>query len=223
MNKHNQDGAVSAVAVSLVFSIILLIAALAFGGWAFSSRQDYKNNVDTKVKAAASDAVLQESKVKDAQFAQDEKQPLRTYNGPAAYGSIQVSYPKTWSAYVDDTGSGGGPVDAFFDPLVIPALANDASVFALRFQVLNQTYSQTLQNYSGQIQQGTLTSTAYALPLLPKTVGVEISGLIQGNTPKNETIIILPLRSQTIKIWTEGNLYLSDFNTNILPHFSFSP
>jgi hypothetical protein len=33
----------------------------------------------------------------------------------------------------------------------------------------------------------------------------------------------LPLRSQTVKIWTEGSQYGGDFNKYILPNFSFSP
>ena len=45
MNKQ-QDG--SGLAIGLILVSVLLVAALGFGGWAFSGRQDYKNNVDQK-------------------------------------------------------------------------------------------------------------------------------------------------------------------------------
>jgi hypothetical protein len=36
-------------------------------------------------------------------------------------------------------------------------------------------------------------------------------------------MVVLPLRSQTVQIWTEGTQYVDDFNKLILPNFSFSP
>jgi hypothetical protein len=64
--------------------------------------------------------------------------------------------------------------------------------------------------------------SAYALPKLPKIVGVEVTGPLLSNKP-NETEIILPLRAGTLQIWTEGTQYLDDFNKIILPNFNFSP
>lgn len=221
MAKHNQDGAINGLVVSLVLAVLLLIGALAFGAWAFNSRQDYKEHTDNKVNAAVTVATQQESATKDAQFAQEAKKPLKTYQGPEPYGSLLVSFPKTWSAYVDDTGTGSSLVDGYFAPGVVPAAAAPHSVFALRVQVLNQAYAQTLQSFSSQQQSGKLTVSAYALPKLPKIVGVEAVGQITNTT--NVTMVVLPLRSNTLEIWTEGNQYLSDFNNNILPNFSFSP
>lgn len=221
MIKHNQDGAVNGLVISLVLVVLILIGALGFGGWAFMGRQDYKDNVDTKIKVAEEAARQKESTVKDLQFAEESKKPLKTYQGPEAYGSLQTSYPKTWSAYVDDSGTSTGLVDGFFNPDYVPSIANQKSVFALRVQVVGQDYAEVLRSFSGQQQTGKVTVSAYALPKLPKVVGVKVTGEIsQGKTV---TMVILPLRSETIKIWTEGNQYLEDFNNNILPNFSFSP
>lgn len=82
MIKHNQDGAVNSLVISLVLAIILLVSAAVFGGWAFSSRQDYKNNVDGKIKVAVAAAQVQSAITEKAQLAQDEKQPYYTYQGP---------------------------------------------------------------------------------------------------------------------------------------------
>lgn len=224
MLKHNQVGAIGGEDISLTLAIILLIAAIGFGGWAFSSRQDYKNNVDTKISAAVTVAKQQQSAADQAQFTEEAKQPLKAYNGPQPYGSLVVNFPKNWSAYVDDTGTNaGGLVNGYFAPGTVPSVTTPNSVFALRVQVINQPYSQVVQSFSKQQQAGKLTVSAYALPKFPQNVGVEVSGLLNKKDTKTVTMVVIPLRSQTLEIWTQGSQYLSDFNSNILPNFSFSP
>jgi hypothetical protein len=221
MIKRNQDGAANGVVVSLILCLVLLIGAVVFAGWAYSSRQDYKDNSDTKAAAAADEAAQKESALKDKQFAETSKSPLKTYKGPDASGSLQISYPKTWSGYVDDSSQNSAALDGYFNPGVVPSINNQNSVFALRIKVTSQTYAQTLQSLQGQQQSGQLHVSAYALPKLPKVVGVKADG--QLNNQKKVSMVILPLRSQTIQIWTEGDQYLNDFNQYILPNFTFSP
>jgi len=223
MNKQNQAGAVNSLAVSLVMAVLLLVAALGFGGWAFNSRQDYKNNTDEKVGAAVATAKTQQMGVDATKYGELAKQPLRAYNGPEAYGSLVVNYPKTWSAYVDDSGSGNALVDGYFNPGTVPSISNQHSSFALRVQVLNQPYSQILQTFTNAQQNTTqpVSFSAYALPKQPKTVGIKAVGQISQQT--NGTMIIVPLRSNTLEISTQGNQYLNDFNNYIIPNFDFSP
>lgn len=231
MIKHNQDGAVSGQAISLVMAIILLIGAVGFGFWAFSGRQDYKDHTDAKITAAVTVAKQQESIAKDKQFAEAAKNPLKTYTGPQAYGSIVLQYPKTWSGYVASasTGnSGNALVDGYFDPGVVPSIGDPASVFSLRIQVIGQSYSQTLNSINGgQQSSNPPTVNAYALPKVPNTVGVKVTGALPSSTnssnPKTGVMVILPLRSQTLELWTEGNQFIGDFNNYILPNFTFSP
>ena len=133
-----------------------------------------------------------------------------------------VSFPKTWSGYVDDSWQrSAGLVDGYFAPGVVPAVTNRNQFLRCAVQVLNQPYAQVLQSFAGQQQTGKLTISAYALPKLPKIVGVLATGQITDE--KTVTMVVLPLRSQTLQIWTEGTQYLDDFNKNILPNFSFSP
>ena len=221
MIKHNQNGQISGVAVALVFTSLLLVGALGFAGWAFVSRQDYKNNSDAKVATAVTIAKQREDGVKDKAFIEVLKQPLRTYNGPEAYGSIIVAFPKSWSGYVDDTGNGASLVDGYFHPSIIPSVTSPTSVFALRVQVLNQSYSQVVDSISNTQQAGKLTIAAYALPKVPKTVGIKAVGMIkEGLTGE---MIVLPLRDKTIEISTQGTQFTADFENNVLPNFSFAP
>ena len=221
MIKHNQDGAANGLVISLIFAVLLLVGAIGFGGWAYTQMQDYKNNSDEKVAAAEEIATQKESGVKDKQFAEVSKSPLKTYAGPAAYGSLMIDYPKSWSGYVDDSGSGNALVGGYFNPGVVPSISDQKSVFALRVEVVSQQYSQFLQSLSGQQQSGKLKVSAYSLPKMPKVAGVMATGQLNDN--KTVTMVVLPLRSQTVKIWTEGSQYIGDFNKYILPNFSFSP
>lgn len=231
MIKHNQDGAVSGLAVSLVLTIVVLVGVLVFAVWAFSGRQDYKNHTDAKIAAAVTVAKREEGIAKDKQFAEEEKNPLRTYNGPEAYGSLSLQFPKTWSGYVDQANSSssnnGTLLDGYFDPDIVPSVDNPASVFSLRFQVISQSYSQTLKSLSSSSSSDNPpVIVPYSLPKVPQAVGVKLTGTLpKGNSsnPKTGTMVVLPLRSQTLQIWAEGEQFQNDFNNIILPNFSFSP
>ncbi len=223
MHKLNQLGS-SSWLLSLGL-VVFLIIALVFGGWAFKGRQDYKNNVDAKIAAAVTVAKQQEGTAKDAQFAEAQKSPLRTYNGPQAYGSLVVMFPKTWSGYVDDSGSNNTAlVDGYFANSTVPSITDTNSIFALRVQVIAQSYSQTVQAINQSLtgpQVAATTVTAYSLPKVPSQVGVKVSGQISDS--KTGTMVVLPLRDKTLQVWTEGSQYLNDFNTYILPNLSYSP
>jgi hypothetical protein len=227
MLKHNQNGAVNSLVLSLVLCVLFLFGALGFGGWAYMSRQDYKNNTDQKVSAAVEIAKQKEATAKDAEFVQAEKKPLRTYNGPSEYGSIVMSFPKTWSGYVsvNSTNTTSNQIDGYFYPNVVPSISSPASLFAVRIQVVGQPYDQVLATITNQLKSSgnsvPPTYTPYALPKVPKAIGVKMVGTLPDQ--KQGEMVILPLRSQTIKIWTESDQFKADFENNILPNFSFVP
>jgi hypothetical protein len=220
---QNQRGAINGLLLPFVLVLLLFIGAVSFGYWAFMSRQDYKNNTDQKVAVAVAAATKQQSAVDTTNYDQAEKNPLRTYNGPAAYGSLSIQYPKTWSGYVaiaPDSGS-STPINGYFQPSVVPNIDDPASVYALRVEVTQTPYSQVLTSYTSQVANKQVTVTPYALPKVPSVVGVRVDGAIQQNI--QGSMIILPLRATTLQIWTESTAEESDFNTIILPNLSFSP
>ena len=225
MIKHNQDGAITSVGISLVIAIVLLVGAASFGVWAYLSRQDYKKNTDQKISVAVAVQQKQDAVTELAKLAEDEKRPLDTYNGPPQYGSIILKYPRTWSALIDDSGTNGSTfVDGYFADPILPSINGQSSVFSLRLQVLNEPYSQVVQSITGQSNTlNPIVATAYSLPSLKNVVGVEISGNLSTIQNGKATMVILPLRANTIELWTVGNTYLNDFNTIVLPNFTFSP
>lgn len=222
MVKPDQSGAVNALVISLIIAVILLLGVMGFAGWAFNSRQDYKNHVDAKISAAVVIAKKQQGAADKQTYDQAAKNPLATYNSPEPFGSLVVLYPKTWSAYINDTGSSTALVDGYFAPGHVPALNGGASVFALRIQVLQAPYPNVAATFGDGEKHGKITATPYALPKLPKIVGMKLVGQLP-NKPSTTTLVVLPLRSDTLEIWAQGTQYLDDFNNIILPNFSFSP
>lgn len=221
MNKHDQNGSINSLLLPCIVLTLLLLGSVGFGVWAFAGRQDYKTNTDAKIASAVTVAQQAESTVKDRQFAELEKQPLRTYNGPQAFGSLVIKYPKTWSAYVDDDGRGNAAVDAYFEPGVVSSVNATTTHFALRVQVQAQSYSAAVNTIRSAQKTSGATITPFALPKVPNVVGVRVDGAFA--TQKSGSLIILPLRDKSIEISTESNDFLNDFNANILPNISFSP
>jgi hypothetical protein len=219
--KSSMERGFSILILPLILSVLLLVGAAVFGGWAYTHMQDYKNNVGTKVDAAVAIAIQKESVAKDAVFTEQEKQPLKTYQGPAAYGSVTINYPKTWSAYVKDDTNSNPYVEGYFYPSVVPDIQSSDSAFALRVQVIQQPYSSVLSDLTGYVTQGLSTVKPYAAPKVKNVIGVRVDGKISGN--KNGSMVVLPLRNMTLKIWTEAPAFRSDFNSNILPNFTFAP
>jgi len=220
MKRLNQKGIVDVWLLAFSFTLILFIAALSFGIWAYGGMQDYKNNVDPKIAAAVATAEEATSAKKDKEFTEKEKRPLRTYTGPSAYGSVAVSYPKTWSAYADESARSSNPLDATFNPNFVPGLQSGSNV-ALRVQVVSTSYADTIRTFDSQIKTGKVTAAPYAVAKVPAVTGLRIDGEIATN--KQGAMIIVPVRDKTLKVWTEASQYVNDFNSLILPNLTLVP
>ena len=206
--------------LALVLFIMLFLGAAGFGIWAYASQQDYKSNSDKKSAHAATLAVQQESTRKDNEFLEKEKSPLKTYQGPAAYGSLSISYPKTWSAYVVEADRAAVPVDAYFHPNFVPGVLTQTA-FALRVQVSSQSYAQELKLFDALVKSGKVKVTPFIAKNVPGATGARIDGEIA--TGKKGSLVLLPIRDKTIKISTEADQYISDFNNIILLNLKFVP
>ena len=222
MNRSTlQRGAINVLLIPFILVLVFFLGTGGFAVWAFMSRQNYKNNAD-QIAAHAADVQKQATEATDATaYAQKEKLPYDTYIGPAAYGNITVNYPKTWSAYVIESDQGGDPVNGYFQPNFVPSVTDTTNNFALRVDLVQQSYDSVVQQFNSQQTTGQVTIKPYTLPKVPSVVGVEITGQI---TPtKQGEMIVLPLRNMTLKIWTESTSLENDLNTNILPNLSFVP
>jgi hypothetical protein len=87
--------------------------------------------------------------------------------------------------------------------------------------VVSQAPSDVLAKYQDNVQIGTVKVKPYSLPMVPKVVGNYLTGQIQEQ--KQGQMVILPMRNQTLLIWTESKTFQNDFNKIILKNFTFSP
>jgi len=221
MKIQQETGAINILLIPLILVALLLCGTGAFAYWAYSGRQDYKNNVDAKITTAVTKATQQTQQADQTQFDQQEKSPYKNYVAPGAFGSETIIYPKTWSAYVIEKGAGSSvPVSAYFYPGFVPDTGGNTA-FALRMQVLQQSYDSVLGQYKGLVDTKKVTVTPYAFPKVPNVSGVRLDGTIVPN--KQGSMILLRLRNITVQLWTESADYQNDFNNVILSNFTFSP
>lgn len=216
----NEQGTMNVLLIPFILLTLLFVAASGFGLWAFMSRQDYKDNVDEKIQTQVEIAKKETETQKDNEFAEQEKQPLKNYQSPAALGGILIKYPKTWSAYIDESGKGSAPLDGYFHPTMVPG-TQSGTAYALRVQVLEQGFADVVRSFDSPIKSGKARSQAYQPTNVKNVVGLRIDGEIASK--QQGIVILLPLRDKTIKIFTESDQYYKDFNDNILPNFSFTP
>lgn len=222
MKSLNERGAINVLMVPLILVIVFFLAAAGFGYWAFASREDYKNNSDAKVAVAVTAAEKRTQAADAKAFAEEAKNPLKSYVGPSAFGAISVQYPKTWSSYViegDDNSS--TPVDAYFHPDFVPNVSDQDQSFSLRIQLVSQSYDQVLNSFNSSAKSGRVTVAPYKLPKVPTVVGSIVQGQISPN--KQGTVVILPLRNMTLKMWVDASQFTPDYNNIILPNISFTP
>lgn len=216
---RQDERGMSALLIPFILAMVFFLSTLGFALWAYNSRQDYKNNVDSKIATAVDVAKKETATQKDNDFIEREKQPLKEYKGPVNYGAVDVHYPKTWSAYVDETNK-ATPVNGYFHPSYVPGIQATQN-YALRVQVVDRKFEDVLREYDGQVRTGKVTVSPYKPVNVPNIVGEKLEGEIE---PRKQGIVVLiPIRDKTIKLSTESDQYKPDFINNVLPNFSFTP
>lgn len=206
--------------IGLVIFVLLTLVAASFGIWAFAERQNYKDNSDKISAKAVAVEIQKEDTKKDNEFLEREKSPLKTYVGPDTYGSISLSYPKTWAAYVVQTDAGQIPIDGYLHPGFVPGVQS-GTAFALRVQVVNRPYDLELKQFEGKVKSGKVTVAAYVPKNVSGVTGSRINGEI--NMGQKDAMVLLPVRDKTIEISTQSQQFLGDFENIILANLKFVP
>ena len=209
--------------IVIVLLGIFLIASIIFGYWAFSGRQDYKNNSDQKASAAVKKATDEQKKTLDAAYEEREKSPYKKYVSPNQYGAVEIVYSKMWSGYViEQSGGSTTVVNGYFSPDFVPNVGDSKTNFSLRMQIASTNYNNEINKYAQQVKKGTLKST----PFVPEQVkgaivGVRLDGQLEQN--KRGAMVILPLRDKVLKIWTENQSAINDFTNIVLKNLNYVP
>ncbi len=219
MNKNRDHLERGEINPLLLISIVLTVLVLGLGSfaiWAFINYSDQKNNVDQKVSAAIANAKQQQGTDDQAKFAEQEKLPTVQFNGPADLGSVQLRYPKTWSAYVDKDGSNNSNYEAYFSPGVVPPLTGK-SPYSLRITIQSRAYTEVLQSFQDQVKRGDLKSSAV-------TLQGQTGTRLDGNFSKDisGSMVVFKVRDTTLEVYTQSPSFASDYNNIVLPSLIFN-
>jgi hypothetical protein len=189
-----------------IILIILVAGLISLSVWLYFNYNEQKTNVDDKINVAVSAAKKTQVDLDNAKFTQQEKEPNRQFFGPADYGSVTFSYPKTWSVYVDQDGSNGGNFEAYLNPITIPPV-NQQQQYALRVSIEQRDYDQVVASYNGLVKNGSLTAGSV-------TEGGVDGTRLDGNFNQNirGSAVIFKIRNTTLTIRTDANTFIADFN-----------
>ena len=183
--------------------------------WALVNYNDQKTNVDSKIDTAVADAKQVQLDQDNKTFAEREKEPNNQFVGPDDLGRVSFSYPKTWSVYVKNPGT-GGQYAAYLNKGQVPSTEGD-NKFGLRVSIVTESYSQILQQYQGLLQNGALRSS------VAQASGYNGTRLDGHFTPQvNGAAVIFKVRDKTLILQTDLQTYVHDFN-NIVKSLTFNP
>lgn len=213
MLKLNQKGQFNPLVIPLILSVIFMIAFGVVGLMYYSKFVEQRDNNQPQIEAAVKEAEADQKKQLEAEFVEREKQPNVTYIGPAEFGSVRLTYPKTWSSYVKL--SSGREVDFYGHPNYVPA---DKVNYALRMSVTSNEFAQEIKQYDGKVKQGDLKARSVEVS---GTKGVRVDGFLTKD--QEVSMVVFPLRDKTLRVWTENKDFRKDFDNIIVKKLTFVP
>lgn len=211
-SRQNERGSISGWMIAAISLIVLVLAAGAFGIWAYMNYQDQKTNVDGRVDSAVAKAKNVQAEQDEAKFLERDKQPNRQFVGPDDYGRLTFDYPKTWSVYVakDGTsGTNGTSFEAYLNPVSVPPVSLTMRV-ALRITIEGKDYDAVLQSYESLVKKGNLKSSSVSVDGANGT-------RLDGNFTKDirGAAVIYKIRDKTVTIRTDADTFKPDFEALI--------
>ncbi len=212
MHKLDQKGAMNPLLIPIILAAVFMLAFAGVGVVYYGKYIEQKDNNQPLIEAAVTKAEEAQKLQLEAEFVEREKQPYDTYTGPAELGTLKLTYPKTWSAYVDTT---KGALDFFAHPFVVPS---EGVKYALRASVIKKSFADEIKGYDSQVKKGELRATAVQVA---GTQGVRFDGLLEKDV--EGSMVVFPLRDKTLRVWTETKDFEGDFNNIVLKNLSFVP
>lgn len=201
----------------LVVSVVLVFVLAGASLWFNNKYRSASTNLQTQIDAAVEAAKQAQKLDLQAQFDQAAKNPNETYSAPGELSSISVTYPRTWSSHVIEKGGSGIVLNGYFYPSTVPDTGGGIP-FALRVTLETKNYAGEVEAYNDEVDDGELKASAVTISGVD---GIRLDGQIEKDI--NGSIILIPVRDKTLKVWTENTDFLGDFNDIILPQLSFSP
>ena len=201
--------------IKTIVIILLALVSVAFIGlfiWMMGQYHEAQSDLDGKIAIAVAEAKDEQAQKDEADFLEREKVPVRSFSGPADYGELSFSYPKTWSLYVAEDASNGGNYIAYFNPIQVDPLARE-SINALNLTIRNQSFESVVESYKGQVEGKEPAMTVETITVNGATANRYV-GKIPG-TEHNGIVVMIKIRDKTVILQTDSMLFEADFNALI--------
>lgn len=214
---HLENGSVNPL---LIASILLGVIAAGFAGgfiWAYSSFVDQRDNTQSKVAAAVTDAKKEQATADEKILAERLKEPYSQLVGPEDLGRISLSYPRTWSVYVAKDGKNGTQYEAYLNPQSVPTVST-SQPYATRVVVSEQRYEDSVKGYDGLVKRGDLRSSPISLNGF---TGVRLDGKF--SPTRSGSAVLFKVRDKTLTVASDADAFMSDFNGIVLKSLDFNP
>ena len=196
--------------IMIIALVIVSLLAATFIGlfvWMYVMWDEAKTDVDGQISKAVAIAENELQTKLEKEFEEKEKYPMKTFAGPADYGSLTFEFPKTWSVYVPADAAYGGNYFAYLNPGLVSVVSDD-TINALRVSILNELTENVLAEYQDAVEEGLMTVSVY------KINGANAS-LYAGALPNNESfrgyVAIFKIRDKTVIMQTDAELFKDDF------------
>lgn len=207
--------------VKTIAIVILSLVAMTFIGlfiWILKQYTDVNSDVEGQINIAVAEAKEKQAIELEKKFAEEEKNPYRSFAGPIDYGQLSFKYPKTWSLYVAEDASNGGDYSAYFNPVEVNKVSN-TTVNALRLTIRDKDFASVAEEYTKAMEDK---DTPLSMQIT--SVAGATANRYTGNIPHTELkgiIVIFKIRDKTAILQTDSMLFEDDFN-NLLETISFN-
>lgn len=220
----DQRGSSSSLIIVIVVLVMLLMVAIGAFVWAFMGYNDYKTNTDAKVASAVKNAKAEQQDADNEAFANEQKKPYLTYKGPSEMGTVEFSYPKTWSGYVNTEASNSRELQVYFYPHIVPKVKDGEAAYALRIKVSTEDYAERIRSYQSLAEEGKVTASAIVLGKTDNFAGfngLRIDGQLTDTI--NGSVSVFKVRDKVLEVFADSKDFMNDYNEVILKTLKFTP
>lgn len=194
--------------IETILLVIMTIVAIIFI-WLYVQKyiqwKTASDNLDTQINSAVAVAVADNTTKMEADFAEREKYPYKTFTGPVDYGSFSFEYPQTWSVYIAKDASNGGDFEAYLNPTEVYPVSN-STINALRVRIRDTSFDNVIKTYENAVKNG-------KLALKTDTVGGVLANIYTGEISNNlrGAVMVLKLRDKTVILQTDAETFVEEF------------
>lgn len=188
--------------VAIVFAVGFIILFIVF----YTKYIEASTSLDAQIESAVATAVNEKAESMEKEFSEREKDPYKTFAGPADYGELSFSYPKTWSVYIAKDAANGGAYEAYFSPSEVAPIT-EQTPNSLRLSILDSSFESVAASYDSLVTKGSLSLQVVKIngQTANRYDGTFASGL-------KGSMIVLKIRDKTVVMRTDAEIFLEDFN-----------